>query len=162
MMAEQLNIKRDKQYPYFCQACLGGKPETETSFDTRYCKGCCDFLLKEAEMDTNRRNSDWKPINSHNTPDKREEKAAQSLDTCAELCPPQKAPQNTVDIIQPLDPQKKATNRGRPRQLDLPEELIKELASEGMGSKAIASQLRRGGGIKASYKTIQRVLTGQR
>lgn len=35
---------------FFCSACLVGKPAVEQSPDSRYCQGCYEFLLKEAEM----------------------------------------------------------------------------------------------------------------
>ena len=44
----------------------------------------------------------------------------------------------------------------------LPRELISQWAGEGMGSKAIASKLNSELGIKVSYKTVQRVLSGER
>ena len=65
-------------------------------------------------------------------------------------------PSVTMDIFRP---------RGRPKHYEkreLPEELIRQLSSEGMGSRAIASRLRAERGIKVSYKTIQRVLSGER
>ncbi len=43
------SIERDKTYPFFCEACIVGKPETEISQDSRYCQVCYDFLLKEAK-----------------------------------------------------------------------------------------------------------------
>jgi hypothetical protein len=54
--------------------------------------------------------------------------------------------------------------RGRPKHYEkreLPEELIRQLSSEGMGSRAIASTLKKRD-IIVSYKTIQRVLSGER
>ena len=66
-----------------------------------------------------------------------------------------------VDIIEPSVAKVTRGKRG-PKQKPLPQELIEQWASEGMGSKAIASQLKRGQGIDVSYKTIQRVLSGQR
>ena len=54
--------------------------------------------------------------------------------------------------------------RGRPKayeKRELPEELIRQLSSEGMGSRAIASTLKKRA-IIVSYKTIQRILAGER
>ena len=62
----------------------------------------------------------------------------------------------TVDIFRP---------RGRPinyEKRELPNKRIKELHNQGMGSKAIATKLKNDHGIEVSYKTIQRVLAGQR
>jgi len=53
------------------------------------------------------------------------------------------------------------TKRG-PKRRQLPEDLIKQWSSEGMGSKAITSQLKAELGITVSYKTIQRILSGER
>ena len=62
----------------------------------------------------------------------------------------------TVDIIKPLVAKVTRGKRG-PKHRDLPRDLIRQLAGEGMGSKAIASQLKREQGIAVSYKTIQRI-----
>jgi hypothetical protein len=56
------DIKRDNEYPYFYHACLTGKPESEMSHDTRYCKQCFDILSKEAELDTSWGKGKWKPV----------------------------------------------------------------------------------------------------
>lgn len=66
-----------------------------------------------------------------------------------------------VDIIQPLVAKVTRGKRG-PKHKALPHELIKQWAGEGMGSKAIATKLRTEQGITVSYKTIQRVLSGER
>ena len=55
--------------------------------------------------------------------------------------------------------------RGRPKyykKRELPEELIRQLHSQGMGSKAIASSLKARQSVVVSYKTIQRILKGER
>jgi hypothetical protein len=72
-----------------------------------------------------------------------------------------------VDIIQPpvgkvtreKQPIKTEAKRG-PKHKALPRELISQWAGEGMGSKAIASKLYSELSIKVSYKTIQRLLSG--
>ena len=66
-----------------------------------------------------------------------------------------------VDIIQPSVAKVTREKRG-PKQKALPQELIRQLAGKNMGSKAIATHLRREMGIHVSYKTIQRVLSGER
>jgi len=66
------------------------------------------------------------------------------------------SPSLTVDNFRP---------RGRPttyKKRPLPDEKIKQLHKEGMGTKAIATRLKKEQGIPISYKTIQRVLSGQR
>jgi hypothetical protein len=64
-----------------------------------------------------------------------------------------------VDIIQPRMPKGTLGKRG-PKFTDLPEDLIRQWASEGMGSKAIAARLEKEYRLKVSYKTIQRRLQG--
>ncbi len=63
-----------------------------------------------------------------------------------------------VDIIQPSVGKVTREKRG-PKFTELPEDLIRQLAGEGMGSKAIASRLK-AEGLEISYKTIQRRLAG--
>ena len=46
--------------------------------------------------------------------------------------------------------------------MELPDYEIKQLHNNGMGSKAIAAQLKREHGIDVSYKTVQRVLSGEK
>ena len=60
-----------------------------------------------------------------------------------------------VDKIRPS-----VGKRGRKRG-DLPEELIRKLHKDGLGSNAIATVLKRRC-IEVSYKTIQRVLSRKR
>ena len=53
--------------------------------------------------------------------------------------------------------------KGRPktyRKRALPEELITQLSAEGLGAKAIATQLKKQG-VVVSYRTILRFLNGQ-
>jgi len=55
--------------------------------------------------------------------------------------------------------------RGRPKTYEkraLPDGIIKQLHDDGMGAKAIATNLKTEEGIDVSYKTIQRVLSGER
>jgi hypothetical protein len=47
-----------------------------------------------------------------------------------------------------------------PKPKTLPVDFIKTLASQGLGSKAIATQLKHSG-LEVSYKTIQRLIAGQ-
>lgn len=129
---------------FFCQACLMGKPAREQSPDPRYCKGCCDFLLKEAEQDSSRGVSSWKPIlpqiaesfpvNGCRIDVGQVPKGGGVADDTRELCPPAK--------------------RGRKVKV-LPDDRIKELEGQGMGSKAIARQLG-SEGIEVSYRTVLR------
>ena len=139
---------------FFCQACLVGKPASEISPDSRYCWFCYEFLLKEAEMDASRRGGDWKPQEADTMP-------AQVSQDVRTIMSTVKSNKTEVDIIKPRDASKAPGRRG-PKHQPLPEDMIILLAGEGMGSKAIASRLKRELGIVVSYKTIQRLLSGER
>jgi hypothetical protein len=52
---------------FFCHACVMDKPATEASPDPRYCQGCYDFLLKEAEILSPGKHPGWIP-KPHQTP----------------------------------------------------------------------------------------------
>jgi len=70
-----------------------------------------------------------------------------------------------VDIIQPTTSPRtvmRTNTKKGPKRKQLPQVLILQWASDGMGSKAIASRLKVEHGIYISYKTIQRVLSGGR
>ncbi len=148
---------------FFCHACLEDKSASEQSLDTRYCLGCFGFLKNEAEMLTDRHRHDWMPI----TPDKAPEAnrtAKQSVVIVGEGSQIMSTLDDNkieVDIIQPLVVKVTREKRG-PKYKALPQELIEQWAGEGMGSKAIASKLKGELGTKVSYKTIQRLLSGER
>lgn len=152
-MGKYFDIKRDKQFPYFCEACLVGKREDEMSGeDIRYCVGCQQVIKESYALGAE--------TGSHlgrYTPQEQAEKVA-PMETDAGK---EKMKMST------LNPTSATVNnlgvRGRPttyKKRELPEELIKQL-SEGMGSKTIASKLKKQG-IVVSYKTIQRILSGER
>ena len=62
----------------------------------------------------------------------------------------------TVDKIK-----SRTETRGR-KAVILPEDLIRQLSDTGMGSKMITARLKVEHAIHVSYKTIQRVLKGER
>ena len=146
---------------FFCHACLEDKLAPEVSPDSRYCQGCYDFLLKEAEMDSRRGVGDWKPIKPYNKAEIGGEKTAQVSNPMRTIKSTLEGEKSKVDIIQPRVASGATKKRGR-KFKHLPEDFIKQLADKGMGSKAIATQLKREHGIDVSYKTIQRVLSGER
>lgn len=139
----------------FCHACLVGKREAEASPDPRYCQTCYVFLLKEAEMDSGRRGGDWKPKKAT------KQTAQVSQDVCG-IMSTLESKKIEVDIIHPPATISRPSGKRGPKHRRLPEDLIKQLAGEGMGSKAIAARLKAELGITVSYKTIQRVLSGKR
>ena len=162
MTTKIFDSKRDSTLPCFCEACLADKQQSEMSEDTRYCKDCYDFLLEEATLISGNRRPGWIPKKS---------KALHAKMGQAKQCLiPQdtggikstlKEEKSKVDTIQPPTLLRPQAKRG-PKHRVLPEDLIRSLAAEGMGSKAIASKLKAERGIDVSYKTVQRVLSGER
>lgn len=161
------DIERDKTYPCFCEACLSGKTEVEMSErDTRYCKECqvsieSDYKLSGRKyiplvvnIESNLAPSSNATINkiSLENTEGRELHIEQGKTKMSTL----NSPSPTVDIFRP---------RGRPKTYQkrpLPDDKIKQLHSEGIGVKAITTQLKKEQGVDVSYKTIQRVLSGER
>ena len=144
---------------FFCEACAVGKPASEQSPDPRYCHGCYDFLLKEAEMLTGHvKKATWIPVTLKKTKDKTVPTV--SLHDCRIMSTLENK-NFEVDIINPPVATRTLPKRG-PKHRQLPEDLIRQLADKGMGSKVIASTLKRELDIGVSYKTIQRLLSGER
>ncbi|MFC2122092.1 hypothetical protein ACFLRP_00195 [Bacteroidota bacterium] len=143
------NIKEDLKKPCYCHACLDGKPVIEQSPDPRYCQGCYEFLLDEAKLVTRWKIPDWVPKTSS-------EQLAKPVQRVLER---DKSGENGD-----IPTLKLSTLSGRPmsyKKRALPEDLIERLNKHGLGSKAIATKLK-ARGIVVSYKTIQRLLNGQR
>jgi hypothetical protein len=141
---------------FWCEACLVARPLGKRSPDERYCQGCYDFLLKEAEMLTGHiKKETWIPRKNgqQNQP-----YVSQYGGGIKSTLGDKKI---GVDIIQPSVVKDTRGKRG-PKPKVLPYDLINQWAGEGMGSKAIASKLNNELGIKVSYKTIQRTLAGVR
>ena len=157
---------------FFCHACVMDKPATEASPDPRYCQGCYGFLVKEAEMLPDNKRPKWVPraqSKKDSTGKNSSQKVIQVSQDVVLNMSTVNGKKSEVDIIQsPVgkvtrekQPIKTEAKRG-PKQKALPQELISQWAGEGMGSKAIASKLNNELGIKVSYKTIQRLLSGER
>ena len=147
---------------FFCHACLVDKLLSEQSADPRYCWECCDFLLKEAEVLLERgltRRPDWIP--QPQIKEVEREKGKQVVGDMPRIMSTLASQKSEVDIIHP-SPVSRASSKRGPKHKALPQELIKQWAGKGMGSKAIASKLKNEPGIKVSYKTIQRLLSGER
>ena len=142
---------------FFCYTCLEDKDRKELSPDRRYCQGCYDFLLKEAEMLPGGKRPAWIPKEGKIGHQKSIQVSGDMVLNMSTL----NDKKSEVDIIQPSVTKVTREKRG-PKQKALPYELIKKWAGGGMGSKAIASKLSNELGIKVSYKTIQRLLSGGR
>jgi hypothetical protein len=161
------DIKRDieviKAGGFFCEACLVGKTVPEASPDPRYCQGCYEFLLKEAELLPNNKRPKWIPktqpqnttIQATKAKITGKEQYHVSEDVVLNMST-SKGKKSTVDIIRP-----RVGKRG-PKKIELPEGRIKEMSKAGMGSKAITGRLKSEFNIHVSYKTIQRLLSGER
>ncbi len=139
---------------FFCYTCLENTDRKELSPDSRYCRGCYDFLLKEAEMLPGRKRPAWIPKKGKIGHQKSIQVSGDVVLNMSTV----NGKKSEVDIIQP--PVGKVTREKRgPKQKALPQELIEQWAGEGIGSKAIASKLNNELSIKVSYKTIQRALS---
>ena len=158
-----INIKSDieieKAGGFWCHTCLVSHPAIEQSPDPRYCQECYSFLLKEAKMLDPRKRPKWIPrLPGRYT---RQEKQNQIPTVGDGIMSPLEDNISEVDIIRPTVALRARGKRG-PKHRQLPEDLIRRLADEGMGSKAIATELKAEHGIVVSYKTIQRILSGER
>ncbi len=157
---------------FFCHACVVDKPVSEQSPDSRYCLGCYDFLLKEAEILSPGKHPKWVPraqSEKDSTGKIGHQKSIQVSGDVVLNMSTLSDQKSEVDIIQlPVgkvtrekQPIKTEAKRG-PKHKALPRELISQWAGEGMGSRVIASKLNSEFGIKVSYKTVQRLLSGER
>jgi len=152
------DIEIEKAGGFWCHTCLVSHPATEQSPDPRYCQGCYEFLLKEAEMLSPGKYPKWIP-----KPQKALKKQYQVSQHGDRIMSTLDGKKFEVDIIDPRDAMSKRP-RGKkgPKHRQLPEDLIMRLAGEGIGSKTIAARLKSEHGVTVSYKTIQRILSGER
>ncbi len=150
-------MARDKQFAYFCRGCLEGKTKEQISRrDTRYCVTCQPLVEREYTQLRQR----YIPIPyNHQNPledalyNADNEIPAGEQNTKMSMLNSETA---SLDNFKP---------RGRPKtykKRQLPEREIKKLYDGGMGAWAIATKLKKEEGIEVSYKTIQRVLSGER
>jgi hypothetical protein len=136
---------------FWCYTHLQNLPLNEQSPDPRYCNACHGILMAEyRDMVTTRgkRKLWWVPVDSTGT-----ETTPQVHGQGALIMSTVNGNKTEVDIINPTP---NRDGRGRKRQ-PLPVGRIKQLAFDGMGSKAIATKLQ-GEGYSVSYKTVQRRL----
>ena len=135
---------------FLCQACVVAKPLDDLSPDDRYCQGCYDFLMAEAAHLHESKRPKWVPRISKRAAEKSIPVSLVGSGNMSTV----KDEETKVDIIAP----KTRNARRGPKVRILPELKIRQLAAAGMGAKAIAREI---GGI-VSYRTILRVLSGQR
>jgi hypothetical protein len=121
---------------FFCHACLVGKPAKDQSPDPRYCTYCCKFLLEEQGGAIS-----WKPLLKHYD---KQEAGTKS--------------EEVSNHVPPVMSQDCKVKQGRN---NLPEDIIIKLHDEGLSSRTISNRLE-ARGVKVSYKTIQRLLSGKR
>jgi hypothetical protein len=150
-------IARDKQFAYFCRGCLEGKTKEQISRrDIRYCLDC--QALVEREYGQLRQRYIPVPYNHQNPPEDPLCSADKGIPTGEQNTKMSMLNSETasLDNFKP---------RGRPKtykKRQLPEREIKKLYDGGMGAWAIATKLKKEEGIDVSYKTIQRILSGER
>ena len=150
------NIQGDNIYPFFCQACLVGKPLDDASPDSRYCQGCYDYLLKEADMLSSGKCPKWIPKTKHIGKKKAEKLIPVSQHTEGIMA----TVNDKKSEVAKIKPTVRNNGRGR-KQKQLPIELIMKLADESMGSKRIASRLN-AEGIEVGFRTVARIISGER
>ena len=149
IMAECKTCRRDLPAGW-CHTCFRDFPSAAMSADPRYCPECFDLLSYEASMQPTRK-VDWMPKTGALKSSKVHYPIAINMLTLNDenICSLHNSPA--------ARPTKPIGKRG-PKHRDLPEDLIRQWASQGMGSKAIAQRLKREQGIEVHFTTIYRLL----
>lgn len=155
------SIRRDNELiragtHFWCETCVVARPLKEQSPDPRYCQGCYEFLLKEAELLGGRKPT-WAPKDSQPVTRRPPEPVGEPVQPASGVGHNYIGTRIGSGIMSTLESKKDDGKRG-PKHKALPRELIKQWAGEGMGSRAIASRLNNELGIEVSYKTVQRAL----
>jgi hypothetical protein len=145
---------------FFCHACLVGKPAVEQSPDPRYCQGCYEFLMHEASLLDQRSRPKWLPRHTKQG-EISGEKTNKVSGVGVSIMATVKGKKTEVAIIHPAVSARPTTKRG-PKHRDLPVDLIMQWAGEGMGSKKITAKLKAEYDITVGFRTIARILSGQR
>ena len=147
----QFNIKKDIELinagtHFWCKACQVARPLSEKSPDPRYCQGCYELLLKEAELEGGRRAGEWRPK-------KGKRLAEPSAST-------------TSSVITALPDNDKGCDTVAHEEMyggnavtDFMTGRIRELVAQGMSCRAIEKELA-AVGVTISYRTIHRRLQG--
>ena len=157
MRCKVIDIETDNQFPCFCEACLRDKTEEQMSQkDIRYCLDCQPIIEDAYRFQAPGKRTRYKPIPASKIKGGLSPHIQIPIDEQKTKMSILNSPSPTMDNFRP---------RGRPetyKKRSLPGEQIKQLHEDGMGAVAIATQLKREQGIDVSYKTIQRILSGER
>ena len=156
----QFDIKRDNALiaagtHFWCHTHMMAIPADGRSLDPRYCQNCCDFLLGEASLLPIKMRPAWIP----KIRDKKVLPISGDGMRIMSTINDNKIPSGHISPAAP--PQRHIGKRGPKFRDDIPVDRVHELAAQGKGPKAIAGELK-GEGVTVSYKTIQRILDGQR
>jgi len=132
---------------FYCHACLEDKPASEQSPDSRYCQGCCEFLLNEAKMLTGGKRPSWIPKVDREAPPSAPEPLSERVEQARDC--------NKISIG--------VSDRVRGRKpIDIPMEFINTLEKEGvMSCRRISERLKTEYGIECSFMTVARVIKGK-
>lgn len=145
---------------FWCQTCFVARPLDDRSPDERYCQACYCLLSKEAEMlGSHVKEPDWIPGKLQKIEGKKLPPIPQGGGGNMATV---KGDKSEVAIIKPVTSKVTHGKRGPKYRGDLPLDLISQWQSEGMGSKAIARRLNAEYGIKVGFRTVARILSGQR
>lgn len=162
-------IEIERASDFFCQGCLEDKPLEDISPDPRYCFGCHEVLSAEAKMLPGIKRK-WVPKAPRaKTGRKKEAPVAKGVSVImsqpknemSKEIKVKKAKKVKVGHNSPATSKAAPKKRG-PKCKSFPEGLIIGWASEGLSNRAIATILKVEYDIVISYKTIQRILKGQR
>jgi len=158
-MTEQNRLfdsKRDRELIaaggfFWCEACLVARPVSEQSLDPRYCQGCWEFLEEEKRIRGFLRERDH-GLTLEPLPD-----ASATRDIIEE-----KPVEVSLGVSVIMSTQKSEIVKGKrgPKFTELPDDLIRELAGQGISAKVIADKLAEEYQIFISYKTVRRRLQG--
>ena len=131
------DIQRDLTYPYFIQACLVGKTESEMSNNKRFCIECQSFITSEYALT-------YPESHSNGDTD----------------CNKTSSRENHTDETLKVLVLTKRNLGGRPKR-DVPVELIRKLSNQGKSVRDITKELK-AQGQTISTMTVSRILSGKR
>ena len=138
-------ILSDCSKQFFCRACLELQPLKKMSKDARYCNFCQRVVEEEYRIRAEGRGVPlmwiYKPVER--------------------LCCEQEGVSNSPREGNPV-PANLKQKRGAYQKQNLPANLIRHLAGQGMSSRKISEHLKDEEGLEISYSTIRRLVSGER